>query len=112
MYAKYLALKPYLPAILNLGHLYYSRKDWKNALVLYQQAHDVDLNSPNALLALARVNQELQNYPDAKKSYERLRELNPTLASQFTYLGQEKQSGTRAADVESQRIAVIWETNQ
>jgi tetratricopeptide (TPR) repeat protein len=107
-----LAAKPYLPAILNLGHLYYSKKDWKSALEFYQQASDVDPNNPHTLLALARVNQELQNYDDAKKSYQRLKELNPTLASQFADLGEAKESGTRAADVESQRKAVIWETDQ
>jgi tetratricopeptide (TPR) repeat protein len=107
-----LARREYLPAILNLGHLYYSRKDWKKALAMYHQAGEVDPNNPRTLLALARVNQELQNYADAKNSYERLKELNPALASQFAYLGEAKESGTRAADVESQRIAVIWETDQ
>jgi tetratricopeptide (TPR) repeat protein len=81
-------------------------------LEFYQQASDVDTNNPHTLLALARVNQELQNYDDAKKSYQRLKELNPTLASQFADLGEAKESGTRAADVESQRKAVIWETDQ
>lgn len=107
-----LARKEYLPAILNLGHLYYSKKDWKNALAFYQRAGEADPNNPHALLALARVNQELQNYPDAKKSYEKLKAVNPELASQSAYLGEGKESGARAADIESQRKAVIWETEQ
>jgi tetratricopeptide (TPR) repeat protein len=107
-----LAIKPYLPAILNLGHLYYSRQDWKNALVLYQQASAVEPDNPHTLLALSRVNQELQNYADAKKSYDRLKELNPDLASQFAYLGEAKDSGSRAADVASQRTSVTWEMGQ
>jgi tetratricopeptide (TPR) repeat protein len=107
-----LSRKQFLPAMLNLGHLYYSNKDWKNALALYQQAGELDPNNPHTLLALARVNQELLNYADAKKSYEKLRELNPALASQFAYLGEAKETGTRAAEVQSQRTAVIWETDQ
>lgn len=107
-----LARKQYLPAILNLGHLYYLKKDWKNALAFYQQAGDVDPNNPHTLLALARVNQELQNYSDAKKSYERLKAINPEFASQSADLGEAKQSGARAAEVGSQGAAVIWETDQ
>jgi tetratricopeptide (TPR) repeat protein len=107
-----LARKEYLPAIINLGNLYYCRKDWKNALAFYRQAGEVDPNNPYALLALARVNQELQNYPDAKKSYERLKAINPDLASQHAYLGEAEEGGTRAADVESQRAAVVWETER
>ncbi len=107
-----IARKEYLPAVLNLGHLYYSKKDWKNALAFYQKAGKADPKNPHTLLALARVNQELQNYADAKNSYERLKELDPALASQFAYLGEPKGTGTRAADIESQRAAVIWETDQ
>ena len=109
-----LRLKAYLPTILNLGHLYYSNKDWKNALALYQQAGQANPNDPHTLLALARVNQEMQNYPDAKSSYEKLKAVNPTLASQFAYLGEAttQESGARAADIEHQRSAVIWETDQ
>jgi tetratricopeptide (TPR) repeat protein len=107
-----LARKEYLPAMLNLGNLYFIKKDWKNALSLYQRAGEVDPNNPHTLLALARVNQELQNYADAKNSYERLKELNPSLASQFAYLREGQESGARAADVESQRAAVVWETDQ
>jgi tetratricopeptide (TPR) repeat protein len=104
--------KEYLPAILNLGHLYYSRKDWKNALTLYQQAGEASPNDPHTLLALARVNQELQNYADAKNNYERLKAVNPTLASEFAYLEGTNESEARAADVEHQRAAVMWETDQ
>jgi tetratricopeptide (TPR) repeat protein len=110
-FQRILARKEYLPAILNLGHLYCFKKDWKSALALYQRASETDPNNPHTLLALTRVNQELQNYADAKNSYQRLKELNPTLASQFAYLGEGKESGARAADVESQRAAVIWETD-
>jgi tetratricopeptide (TPR) repeat protein len=107
-----LAKKPYLPAILNLGHLYYRRGDWKNALASYQQASEMDPRNPHTLLGLARVNQELQNYAAAKQSYEKLKAVNPDLASQFAYLGEAKESGARAADIQSARKAVLWETTE
>ena len=104
--------KPYSPALLNLGNLYFRKSDWKNALSYYQQASDLDPGNPHALLALARVNQELRNYPDAKASYEKLKEINPELASQFAYLGEGKENGTRAEEVTVTRKAVLWETEE
>ena len=104
--------KSYLPALLNLGHLYFRKSDWKNALIYYQQASDIDPGDPHALLALARVSQELQSYKDAKISYEKLKAKNPELASQYAYLGEGKESGTRAAEVTSQRNVVLWESEE
>jgi tetratricopeptide (TPR) repeat protein len=104
--------KPYLPTILNLGHLYFTQGNWKRALASYQQASEMDPRNPRTLLALARVNQELQNYVDAKQNYEKLKALNPELASQFAFLGEAKETGARAASVERQRRAVIWEADQ
>jgi tetratricopeptide (TPR) repeat protein len=107
-----LAKGQYLPALLNLGHLYFSKGDWKNALVSYQQASDLDPSNPHTLLALARVNQELQNYADAKYEYEKLKTISPSLAGEFAYLGQGKETGARAADASSERKAVLWETEE
>ena len=107
-----LAKKPYLPALLNLGHLYFRKSDWKNALSYYQQANEMDPSNPHALLALTRVNQELQNHPAAKGSYEKLKTISPELASQYAYLGEAKESGTRAAEVESERKVVLWESGE
>jgi len=105
-----LAKKIYLPALLNLGNLSYLKEDWKAALECYQQANEIVPNNPHVLVALAKVNQELQNYPDMKKSYDKLKAVDPALASKYSYLGEGKESGARAADVESERKVVIWET--
>jgi tetratricopeptide (TPR) repeat protein len=115
-----LVKKPYLPTILNLGHLYFARGDWKNALASYQQASDMDPGNPRTILALARANQELQNYADAKKNYEKLKTINPGLASEFAYLGESTgagagtgtSAGARAADVASARAVILWENDQ
>ena len=46
-----------------------------------------DPSNPHTLLALARVNQELQNYVDAKNSYERLKESTPALPASLPTWG-------------------------
>jgi len=107
-----IAKKGYLPAILNLGNLYYTKGDCKRARDYYTQASEIDPQNPRVLLDLARANQELQNYDDAKMYFDRLKQVDPNLADQFAFLGQGKDSWARAADVESQRRAVLWEGEQ
>lgn len=112
MFKQVLAKKTYLPSLLNLGNLYFKQGDWKNALGYYQQANEMDPANPYALLAIARANQELQNYPDAKAGYEKLKAINPELAGHYAYLGEGKESGARAAEVESERKVVLWESGE
>jgi tetratricopeptide (TPR) repeat protein len=109
-----LAEKPFLPTLLNLGHLYFQQGRWEEALDTYQQAGEIDPSNPRILLALTRVNRELKNYEEAKNSFEKLKQLSPELAAQFNDTGEAKESetGTRAADVQSQRRAVSWEMTE
>lgn len=107
-----LGKQSYLPAILNLGHLYFTQGNWKGALTYYQQASDIDPRNAHTVLALARVNQELQDYANAKLNYEKLARLDPVLAGQFAYLGGGKDSGSRAADVQGERKLVEWESGE
>jgi tetratricopeptide (TPR) repeat protein len=107
-FKKALAVKGYLPAMINLGNLYYQKGDWAQALKQYDQANEVAPNTPRIVLALAKSNRELKNYAVAQSGYEKLKKLDPALASQFAYLAS-SDSGSRAADVASERSAVLWE---
>ena len=50
-----LSSKQDLPAMLNLGHLYFAREDWSDALALYQQASEFESGErPCAALACPR----------------------------------------------------------
>ena len=101
-----------LPALLNLGHLYFGKKNWSGALGLYQQASHVAPGNPKILLALARVNLELKQYDEVKKNYDQLKTQDPNLAGQFAFLGSGSDAGTRAANIESERSAIIWENEE
>jgi tetratricopeptide (TPR) repeat protein len=78
----------YLPALLNLGKLYSMGKQWKDALSCYQRANVMVPENPQVLLALARINRELQKYDDAKQMYNKLKSIDPKFASQYSYLGE------------------------
>jgi tetratricopeptide (TPR) repeat protein len=107
-FKKALAAKSYLPALANLGNLYYQKDDWNSALKYYELANELAPNTPRLVLALAKANRELKNYAVAQAGYEKLKKLDPGLASQFAYLAS-SDSGGRASDVASERSAVLWE---
>ncbi len=100
----------YLPAVLNLGNLAYLDQDWLSAQKYYQQASQLAPENTHVLLAVARVNRELENYGNVKRSYEKLKALDPALAEQYSYLALGPQAGSaRAADVQTELKEVVWE---
>ena len=110
MFKEILKKKSYLPAMLNLGNLYFIQSKWKEALGFYQMASDFDPNSPHVLLAIAKADQELKNYDEMKQKYQKLKDLDPSLAAQYAYLGEGTDTGARAEDIAIERQAVLWET--
>jgi tetratricopeptide (TPR) repeat protein len=102
--------KPYLPAMINLGNLYFIHSNWKDALSYYEQASDLDPNNPHVLLAIAKADEQFKNFGEMKQKYEKLKDLDPALAEKYAYLGEGTDTGSRAADVETQRLTVLWET--
>jgi tetratricopeptide (TPR) repeat protein len=111
-FRKVLATKSYMPAILNMGNLLFTQGDWKGALAYFDQASDIDPKNTHVLLNEAKANQELQNYDAAKRSYDKLKSLDPSLAAQYAYLGSDAaDQGSRAADVATERSAVLWEND-
>lgn len=93
----------HLPALLNLGNMAYLSEDWLSAQKYYGRAADIDPNNAHVLLAVARVNQELENYGTVKRSYTALQKADPALAQQHGYLALgAKADSTRAADTMSQ----------
>jgi tetratricopeptide (TPR) repeat protein len=111
-FADVVASKPTLSALLNLGHIYFTMKEWQKAALLYRRADRLAPDIPKTLLALARVNLELQKYDEAKSDYGKLRALDPSLAGQFAYLGDSTEFGLRASDVGNVRGEIQWEIEE
>ena len=100
----------YLPALLNLGNMAFLQEDWLAAQKYYGRAADLAPENSHVLLAVARVNQQLENYGNVKRSYLALQKADPALAQQYGYLALgAKADSTRAADAMSQKEDVVWE---
>jgi hypothetical protein len=105
-----LAEKDYVPALINMGCIWYARGEPRKALGYYQRALAREPINAKALLYVARVNHDLENYGETKVAYESLKQLDPALAAQFGYLDLRGEEATRAANLSQAKELMFWET--
>jgi len=102
----------YVPALINLGNVYYLNDDVETALKYYDSAAKKQPDNPKVLLCVARANHELENYGSARRMYNRLRALNPELANQYAYLDMRGDEATRASDAKMMRRMMVWDEEE
>ena len=107
-----LADKNYVPALINMGSICYERGDLRKALGYYQLSHDREPNNTRALLYVARVNHDLENYGEVRVAYDALKKLDPALAAQFGYLDLRGEEATRAANLSQAKELMFWEAEK
>ena len=98
----------YVPALVNLGNLFFMQERWETALGYYERAYRQDPKNSRVILYLARVHHELENYGLSEKNYSRLKELEPGLAERFAYLDRRQDEETRAAETARNRGVMVW----
>ena len=99
----------YVPALLNLGNIYYMEDDMEKALSYYERAYVSEPGNPKVILCMARVNHELENYGIVNKLYNKLKEADPDLAARYLYLGLKGEESTRAAHMSGVKDTVFWD---
>jgi tetratricopeptide (TPR) repeat protein len=97
-----------LEALVNMGNTWFLQEDMEKAAEYYDRAYRLLPENPRALLCVARVNHETENYGLAAKAYARLKELDPVLAARFSYLDLKGEEGSRAAEMSQLKGVVIW----
>ena len=103
-----LAKDEYLPALVNVGNIYFMQAEYDKALEFYNRASKKAPNNATVLLCVARANHALENYSIAKSAYAKLQQVNADLAAQFSYLDLRGDEATRAADASGVRGTVVW----
>jgi tetratricopeptide (TPR) repeat protein len=98
----------YTPALINLGNIYYIKKELDKAQDCFERVHKREAGNSLAELGLARINHDLENYGETKKYFDELRKSNPSLAEKFAYLDLEGGDATKAADISKEAEAAIW----
>jgi tetratricopeptide (TPR) repeat protein len=97
----------YVPAHINMGNIYYLRRDYPRARAAFEKALSRLPSHPRLILMQARVEDKLGNRDRALALAERLQELDPELAAGLSYMQVEGDSSTRSAEVEEG--GVPWE---
>ncbi|TVQ26525.1 MAG: hypothetical protein EA383_05305 [Spirochaetaceae bacterium] len=100
---------PYPSALINLGNLEFLARDIHQALDYYERAQRLAPDNPVVLLAIARCHHEMENYGFVAHSYNRLKEINPDLAEEFSYLDFRGEEARRAAQVAEMVSRVVWD---
>jgi tetratricopeptide (TPR) repeat protein len=102
-----LGKEEYVPTLLNLANIAFSKKEMDKALGFCDRASKNAPDSPQVLLAVARVNHAMENYGSVSKAYARLKALDPVLAEQFAYLDLRGSDAQKAADVSNAGV-LVW----
>jgi len=102
------AVSPYGPALANLGNLAFLEAEYEAAEFYFSQAMEANPEDTSAILGLARVNHELENYGIVSRYYDRIRELDPSLAVQYGYLDLRGGEAARASDAAQLGRRVFW----
>lgn len=72
----------FIPALTNMGSIYFLMAEYLKAEECYQKALSGEPDNTNVVLALMKVEQELENHELVVALYNRLKELDPELAEQ------------------------------
>jgi len=99
----------YVPSLINLGNIRYLARDFRGALDLYKKATSADPKSSLAILGIARCEAGLELFNEARAQFAILQAVNPGLASQFAYLGDQGTSQTRAASADERSAMALWD---
>lgn len=104
--------REYVPALVNMGNLMWKRGEPRQALGFYTRALNQEPGNAKALLCVARIHHDLENYGEAKQAYGQLKAIAPDLAQKFAYLDLRGSEATRAADATQARTEMVWEEEE
>ena len=97
----------YLPALVNIGNIYYLLDERERALEYFSRARNVRNDDPEVLISLARVHFDLEQYLPASDRYREAELLAPELAQDFAYIVNENRESGRASAAQD-RGRVLW----
>jgi len=102
----------YLPALVNMGNIYFIKEDYLRALNFFERAEAIASDNKTVLLSIAKVHHELENYGMVRQKYALLEELSPSLALEYAYLDLRGDEAARAAEISGARNMIIWEEEE
>lgn len=97
--------------MINLGNIFFLRKQLDGALQLYSKAENLKPESPTIIAAIAKTRYEMEQYETVRTLYRDLQIKAPELAAQYAYLNNEVSAVGRASAARS-TIVTDWEEEE
>jgi len=103
--------RTYVPAMTNLGNIYFQQDDMLEALSWYGRALEKNPENKTALLGSARAHYEIENFGSVKMIYAKLEEIDARLADKYAYLISKTDDTGRASSAVF-RESTLWEEEE
>jgi tetratricopeptide (TPR) repeat protein len=103
-----LAQGDYVPALVNMGNLFFLAREAEVALEYYERAYAKDKSNVVVVLCLARTYHALGNYKEVDFYHSKLKVLNRALAEKYAYLELQGESAARASEAGRVKEVVEW----
>jgi tetratricopeptide (TPR) repeat protein len=107
-FRKILLKEEFVPALINLGNIYFIREEWDNALSHFQRAAVKAPSNMKIQISLARTYYELGNFPVVKNLYERVKNADAPLAERYTYMDFQSNDSNRASGATRKKGDLLW----
>lgn len=104
--------KGYTPSIINTGNIYFSRQNYTLARKWYKSVLKDDPNNTLALIGVARCDYELADYNECDAAYNKVMQLNPDLANEYSYLGSFVYSKGRSFSLADRLSKTVWDSEE
>ncbi len=98
----------YVPSLLNLGNIQSLKNKRDAASGYFERAYRAEPRNALAVLYLAKINHEAENYGLVKKLYAELALLDSALAAQYAWLDLKGAEAARASDVSRSKEQLLW----
>jgi tetratricopeptide (TPR) repeat protein len=86
-FEKAIASGKYVPAMINAANVYGLKKDYAKAQEYLKRAQKLQPDNARVLIALAYSYFQAGNQADAKKAYQRMSKIDPSLAARYPLFG-------------------------
>jgi tetratricopeptide (TPR) repeat protein len=108
-FAKIVAKKEFVPALVNMGNIAFLKQDYTKARDYYERAYKKEPSSATVLVNLAKTWFEIPDYAKADDYYKRLAKADKALADQYKYLSVlAGDQTTRASDAKTKKEVMVW----
>ncbi len=95
-------------ALVNRGNIYFMKREWANALALYERAYALNKNDASVILDIAKAKHEMKDIEGAEEFFSILEAKDRYLARKYSYLGPDGSRDQNGMETNALAGSVVW----